>query len=87
MFKKARDGKFNFQDVRALNHKFEIEILILNTLDTVVGVQNNKTCHLINHLQIKRFVYTSNSDIIIFLVDHSQTKKDDVDLIQYELLF
>lgn len=53
----------------------------------IIVVQKNKICHLINRLQIEKFAHANNWDIIIFPAKYYQTKKDDSNLIQHELLF
>ncbi len=56
-------------------------------MDTVIVVQRNKTCHLINCLQIEIFACVNNREIIIFPGKHYRMKKDSGNLIQHEQLF
>lgn len=53
----------------------------------IIVIQKNKICHLINRVQIEKFVYANNWHIIIFSVENYQTKKDGNNLIYYKLLF
>lgn len=87
MLKRVRNGKLDFRDIRDLNQRLAIELLILSTLNTVVIVQKNKTCYLVNRLQIEKFPQANNQDIIIFPIEYYKIKKDSDNLIQYELLF
>ena len=79
--------RFDFLDINTLNQKLAIKLLILGNLDTVIMVEKNKICHFIKNLQIKKFEYINNQNIIIFLIEQYQIKKDGDNLIQHELLF
>lgn len=64
-----------------------MELFTSGAMDTIIIVQKNKTCHLINRLQIEKFARANNRDIIIFPEEHYQMKKDSRNLIKHELLF
>lgn len=81
MLERAREENLNSRDVEALNRRLVIELPISNTLDIVIVVQKNKSCLVINQLQITKFVRENNQDIIIFPGKHYQTRKDDKNLI------
>ncbi len=81
MLRRTRDGRLGSQDVRALNQRLAIELSTIGVMDTVIVVQRNKTCHLINHIQIKIFARANNREIIIFPGEYYQMKKDDDNLI------
>ena len=83
MLKKVREGKIDFQDIWALNQG----LATLVAIDTIIVVQKNKTCHFINRSQIKNFAHAKNLDIIIFLAEHYQAKKNGGNLIKHKLLF
>lgn len=50
-------------------------------MNTVIIIQKNKTCHLINQLQIKKYVHANNWNIINFPAKYYQIKKDSSNLI------
>lgn len=72
----ARLRKLTFGDVAIFNGKL-VTILILNDLlKNIVIVQCNKIGHLISYLQIEGFAWSVGYNIIIFLAQHSQTKRE-----------
>ena len=81
MLRRAREEKLDYWDVITLNQRVAIKLPTSGALDTVIMVQKNKTRHLINRLQIEKFAYANNQDIIIFPAKHYQTKKDGGNLI------
>ena len=60
MLKKAQNGKLDSRDVKVLNQRLAIQFLTLDTLNTIVMVQKNKTCHIVDYLQIEKFAYTND---------------------------
>lgn len=87
MLKRERDGRLDSRNVEALNQRLAIELSTLGAMDAIIVVQRNKTRPLINCLQIEIFACTNNREIIIFLKEHYQMKKDNGNLIQHEQLF
>ncbi len=76
MLTRIRRGLLNHDNVAILNSKVAVIIPILNPDEQVVIVQQNATWHTINRIQIKLFAKAHNRDIILFLAEHSHTKKD-----------
>lgn len=76
MLKRVREKKLDFCDVRALKQKLAIEFPTSGALNIIIMIQKNKTYHFINYLQIKKFAYINNWDIIIFREKYYQSKKD-----------
>lgn len=50
ILKKVRERKFESQNVYILNQRFAREFLAFDSLNIVIVIQKNKTCHLINQL-------------------------------------
>lgn len=50
ILKIAKERKLDFCDVRVLNQRLAMELPTSGALNTVIVVQKNKTCHLINRL-------------------------------------
>lgn len=71
----AWDRKLDSRDIKTLNQRLAIELLTSDALNIVLIIQKNKTCHLINYLQIEKVVYVNNRDIIIFPVEDYKMKK------------
>lgn len=70
MLRRTREEKLDFCDIRSLNQRLAMELPTSSALHIVIIVQKNKTCHLINRLQIEKFAHANNRDIIIFLREY-----------------
>lgn len=54
-------------DISMLNSKVVTALTLNDPLKNIVIVQQNKTKHVINRLQIERFACSVSRDIVIFL--------------------
>ena len=80
-------GVLTQADVSILNEKVVIGLTPSDPLNNIVIMQCNKTRHLINCLQIERFDFFVGHDIVIFLAQHSCTKREEREAILQKDLF
>lgn len=76
MLKCARYSLLNLKDVNSLNAQVATHLPNFNFADIIITIQKNKTRHLINCLQAENFALSHNIDLIFFLAENSQNKKD-----------
>lgn len=74
-------GALTLADVLILDRKLMTGLTISDPLNNIVIVQNNKIKHIINCLQIERFVCFVGHNIIIFFAQHSRTRRKKRDAI------
>ena len=70
-----------------LNEKVVTGLTLSDPLNNIVIVQQNKTRHLINCLQIERFARSVGHDIVIFPAQYSHTKRERGKIILQKDLF
>ena len=64
-----------------------IGLTLSDPLNNIVIIQQNKTRHLINRLQIERFAHSVGHNIVIFRAQHSRTKREGGKVILQKDLF
>lgn len=87
LLQQAQARSLTQTDVSMLNNRVMTALMFKNLLKNIFMVQKNKSRHLINRLQLKKFAQSAGQDIIIFLIKHSYIKKNGDRSLLYKDLF
>lgn len=87
LLRQACLGALTIEDITNLNNRVVSMLKLDYSLNNIVIVHRNKTRHLINWLQIERYVCFVGRDIIIFSALYTYTKKLGNKAILYKTLF